>query len=132
EDGIRDRNVTGVLTCALPICSLYRLSSLLYQVMGQFIEFCFCQVHIQMLRSICCCCDERKVDVCCGRAGQLFLSFLSCLTDTLHSHLVIGQIYTFLFLELGQEDRKSTRLNSSHVSISYAVFCLKKKTIKIT
>src|SRR5438477_5315899 len=26
------------------------------------------------------------------------------------------------------EDRKSTRLNSSHMSISYAVFCLKKKT----
>src|SRR6266513_4531627 len=26
-----------------------------------------------------------------------------------------------------QPDRKSTRLNSSHVSISYAVFCLKKK-----
>src|SRR5690242_21397943 len=27
-------------------------------------------------------------------------------------------------------DRKSTRLNSSHMSISYAVFCLKKKKIK--
>src|SRR5690625_7087035 len=27
-----------------------------------------------------------------------------------------------------QRDRKSTRLNSSHVAISYAVFCLKKKT----
>src|SRR5699024_12291720 len=27
-------------------------------------------------------------------------------------------------------DRKSTRLNSSHVSISYAVFCLKKKTLR--
>src|SRR6266496_5309458 len=27
----------------------------------------------------------------------------------------------------GQRDRKSTRLNSSHVEISYAVFCLKKK-----
>src|SRR5690625_6736115 len=27
-------------------------------------------------------------------------------------------------------DRKSTRLNSSHVAISYAVFCLKKKTMK--
>src|SRR3712207_8375574 len=27
-------------------------------------------------------------------------------------------------------DRKSTRLNSSHANISYAVFCLKKKTIK--
>src|SRR5690625_6609051 len=26
------------------------------------------------------------------------------------------------------EDRKSTRLNSSHVAISYAVFCLKKKS----
>src|SRR5438477_9857911 len=26
-----------------------------------------------------------------------------------------------------EEDRKSTRLNSSHMSISYAVFCLKKK-----
>src|SRR3712207_7871135 len=31
------------------------------------------------------------------------------------------------------EDRKSTRLNSSHANISYAVFCLKKKKItKIT
>src|SRR4051812_23192452 len=29
-------------------------------------------------------------------------------------------------------DRKSTRLNSSHMSISYAVFCLKKKKKKIT
>src|SRR5438067_10101211 len=29
------------------------------------------------------------------------------------------------------KDRKSTRLNSSHVSISYAVFCLKKKTTTI-
>src|SRR3712207_8295918 len=28
---------------------------------------------------------------------------------------------------LGQLDRKSTRLNSSHANISYAVFCLKKK-----
>src|SRR3712207_7368598 len=27
----------------------------------------------------------------------------------------------------GQRDRKSTRLNSSHANISYAVFCLKKK-----
>src|SRR5438034_2344668 len=29
---------------------------------------------------------------------------------------------------LGRRDRKSTRLNSSHTVISYAVFCLKKKT----
>src|SRR5690625_6255821 len=31
--------------------------------------------------------------------------------------------------EPGRRDRKSTRLNSSHVAISYAVFCLKKKKI---
>src|SRR5699024_11362473 len=31
------------------------------------------------------------------------------------------------FLKITNLDRKSTRLNSSHVSISYAVFCLKKK-----
>src|SRR3712207_7574178 len=30
-----------------------------------------------------------------------------------------------------EEDRKSTRLNSSHANISYAVFCLKKKRYKI-
>src|SRR5438067_10443767 len=32
------------------------------------------------------------------------------------------------FSALRKRDRKSTRLNSSHVSNSYAVFCLKKKT----
>src|SRR5688572_32255949 len=31
------------------------------------------------------------------------------------------------YLSAQQEDRKSTRLNSSHSQISYAVFCLKKK-----
>src|ERR1035441_10833574 len=31
------------------------------------------------------------------------------------------------FFEMGLIDRKSTRLNSSHLGISYAVFCLKKK-----
>src|SRR5690348_17831920 len=33
---------------------------------------------------------------------------------------------------LGVRDRKSTRLNSSHPSISYAVFCLKKKKTENT
>src|SRR5690242_21155246 len=32
-------------------------------------------------------------------------------------------------MEFQELDRKSTRLNSSHMSISYAVFCLKKKKI---
>src|SRR5690625_981006 len=35
---------------------------------------------------------------------------------------------TFTITTRDIEDRKSTRLNSSHVAISYAVFCLKKKT----
>src|SRR2546427_2967420 len=36
----------------------------------------------------------------------------------------------FVFAEPEQQDRKSTRLNSSHSQISYAVFCLKKKKKK--
>src|SRR3712207_8684876 len=35
------------------------------------------------------------------------------------------------FEEARKKDRKSTRLNSSHANISYAVFCLKKKTSTI-
>src|SRR5438477_13016954 len=45
--------------------------------------------------------------------------------DPAHRPLIIAD-------ELGRfdvQDRKSTRLNSSHMSISYAVFCLKKKKI---
>src|SRR5437870_7481237 len=34
-----------------------------------------------------------------------------------------------LHWQFRERDRKSTRLNSSHVAISYAVFCLKKKKI---
>src|SRR3712207_7101222 len=35
---------------------------------------------------------------------------------------------TDVYIRAGEKDRKSTRLNSSHANISYAVFCLKKKT----
>src|SRR5690606_40182802 len=44
------------------------------------------------------------------------------LQQTLHGIPVFNGVATAL-------DRKSTRLNSSHVKISYAVFCLKKKNI---
>src|SRR5690606_39887364 len=53
------------------------------------------------------------------------------------AHL-LGRSLRIKVVENGQqhcrnnEDRKSTRLNSSHVKISYAVFCLKKKKIKYT
>src|SRR5690606_40286460 len=36
-------------------------------------------------------------------------------------------VYHFMNKRMQRKDRKSTRLNSSHVKISYAVFCLKKK-----
>src|SRR5262245_62610266 len=38
-----------------------------------------------------------------------------------------GQVRHFAADPIPMEDRKSTRLNSSHLGISYAVFCLKKK-----
>src|SRR5689334_23522722 len=37
--------------------------------------------------------------------------------------------FELIILKMLSTDRKSTRLNSSHSSISYAVFCLKKKKI---
>src|SRR3712207_7170057 len=37
-------------------------------------------------------------------------------------------LYELVEEQRGGEDRKSTRLNSSHANISYAVFCLKKNT----
>src|SRR5699024_11629119 len=54
--------------------------------------------------------------------AQAFLSTIR--VEINHPHLLAHE----QFLD---EDRKSTRLNSSHVSISYAVFCLKKKKINI-
>src|SRR5437870_10409259 len=42
----------------------------------------------------------------------------------------IGNRTLFFDLWFKKQDRKSTRLNSSHVAISYAVFCLKKKKNK--
>src|SRR3712207_203859 len=43
---------------------------------------------------------------------------------------VLGKSVTSILTEnnIKSEDRKSTRLNSSHANISYAVFCLKKKS----
>src|SRR2546430_5033634 len=56
---------------------------------------------------------------------------------TVYSRAHIGNFRAYIFEDLLQrhleargfkiQDRKSTRLNSSHSQISYAVFCLKKK-----
>src|SRR2546426_9245791 len=45
-------------------------------------------------------------------------------------HLLSRLANHFFGVKAGQRDRKSTRLNSSHLVISYAVFCLKKKKKK--
>src|SRR5215217_9143402 len=44
----------------------------------------------------------------------------------------LAQVNRDLSAAHADEDRKSTRLNSSHANISYAVFCLKKKKNKST
>src|SRR5437868_12108529 len=46
---------------------------------------------------------------------------------TLERVLGADQLDAWFARTAQKQDRKSTRLNSSHVSISYAVFCLKKK-----
>src|SRR5699024_12608181 len=46
----------------------------------------------------------------------------------LHCSVIDAHHFTSRPVRRETADRKSTRLNSSHVSISYAVFCLKKKT----
>src|SRR2546430_13669147 len=56
--------------------------------------------------------------------SELPILFLAATSDTLPLYAARNRMGS-------SEDRKSTRLNSSHSQISYAVFCLKKKN-KIT
>src|SRR5438876_8819996 len=47
--------------------------------------------------------------------------------DLVASMIFLAALVVISGIDLDHQDRKSTRLNSSHPSISYAVFCLKKK-----
>src|SRR5205814_9201855 len=63
----------------------------------------------------------------------LFRSVLSFATKTTKGRLLRSRASYLFSCEppmLSNTDRKSTRLNSSHLGISYAVFCLKKKKKK--
>src|SRR5947199_8065965 len=59
-----------------------------------------------------------------GLRAPLPEGYLARLREALGTDLV-------LLVAKEDRDRKSTRLNSSHLGISYAVFCLKKKNISI-
>src|SRR5699024_12345497 len=78
-------------------------------------------------------CEQREVGPESDPAA-FTLPFITSFTEKLSAFqrliLRFADLPLILFLYAGiekEEDRKSTRLNSSHVSISYAVFCLKKK-----
>src|SRR2546426_3573256 len=58
------------------------------------------------------------------RGAAFGLAHLPCCTQVRHQLLFSARRAS------AQTDRKSTRLNSSHLVISYAVFCLKKKKEK--
>src|SRR5690606_40963130 len=103
EDGIRDFHVTGVQTCALPISRL-PLHTLH-------------QGHRRIARQGC----QHLGEQLLVKDGQQGADYLTLLSFHWHGHLYKPAVI----------DRKSTRLNSSHVKISYAVFCLKKKNIHI-
>src|SRR5205085_3773949 len=102
EDGIRDLTVTGVQTCALPIS-----------------------------------CNERRCRSRCSppdglRGGPIPRDTGTCRARTLSASRRASRRGRSGAHPSISADRKSTRLNSSHSQISYAVFCLKKKKKKNT
>src|SRR5699024_12483612 len=64
-----------------------------------------------------------------GRLGmmQQLAIVVGILLAFISNYFIANADFAFLTTANHWRDRKSTRLNSSHVSISYAVFCLKKK-----
>src|SRR5256886_13347175 len=98
EDGIRYLTVTGVQTCALPILIVPLHQDLAAVRLGD------------------------RVQVPAELVGLPLAVQVENLVPGIAVHQAGGR-------EVAQlQDRKSTRLNSSHSQISYAVFCLKKKT----
>src|SRR5690625_6505037 len=73
--------------------------------------------------------DKKQVIKTWSRRSTIFPSFVG-LTIAVYDgrkHVPVYVTEDMVGHKLGELDRKSTRLNSSHVAISYAVFCLKKK-----
>src|SRR5690625_6600290 len=116
EDGIRDGHVTGVQTCALPI-SLVVVTQCV-GVEGAVIGApphggMFTREGLHRLR------ESRAVEIVGHGRRRQMVSFPRSFSFCWHAR---GRSATE---NMPKPDRKSTRLNSSHVAISYAVFCLK-------
>src|SRR5699024_11910019 len=117
----RDRNVTGVQTCALPICnnSFWSAADAHEQVDG-----------VGILSS-----SDGTGNVAVHDEAYLGAGFTDFRDQIIvawavkndHGYFLRANAFRFRYCVDVERDRKSTRLNSSHVSISYAVFCLKKK-----
>src|SRR5690625_422884 len=69
---------------------------------------------------------ENNADVVIGLGGGKTIDTAKAVGDNLDIAVVAAP--TTASTDAPTRDRKSTRLNSSHVAISYAVFCLKQKT----
>src|SRR3712207_7205831 len=69
-------------------------------------------------------CEGLKVPPRQPRRGRPWLTDGSCIRLRAERP---DHVRSYDFAEDRTQDRKSTRLNSSHANISYAVFCLKKK-----
>src|SRR5436309_8079457 len=77
--------------------------------------------YTTLFRSHCCRRDERAV------VGRHLADVRALIAEEEEQPVLRDRAAERGAVLIAKEDRKSTRLNSSHVKISYAVFCLKKK-----
>src|SRR5256885_11072141 len=117
EDGIRDYKVTGVQTCALPIWGQPR------QRMVDGVELTLDLGHVVGARCALQALLQQGQDFTVGAAALAGILVEDDVVEGLAQDLgLLGDV----LVAAVARDRKSTRLNSSHLVISYAVFCLEK------
>src|SRR5690554_7505831 len=76
------------------------------------------------------CCEKTVIIKFLLRKTKLTLTCFPLVCNIIYSNIftISRNRFQKFALKLSQEDRKSTRLNSSHVRTSYAVLCLKHRT----
>src|SRR5256884_3195673 len=120
EDGIRDVAVTGVQTCALPISGLSGMPDSGHRSSATTRASCASSSARPTSRTM-------RARPAISLADSIFQTasmtrWVSGIDTTIHHTIFNSAVQADVCV-----DRKSTRLNSSHGYISYAVFCLKKK-----